>query len=99
MGLEGLLPFIAIAVLQNGRLADKRGLTRVLNAFPGLYPLPELTLSPLFYKSTPVEQHSEAEQDIFDMYMDELLLSGASDLDKEYSEGQRLLKKPDNVFK
>jgi membrane-anchored protein YejM (alkaline phosphatase superfamily) len=51
------------------------------------------------YKSTPVEQHNEAEKDIFDTYMDELLPGRASNPYKEYSEGQRLLKKPDNIFK
>jgi hypothetical protein len=36
VGTEGLLQFIAKAVLQNGRLSDKRNLTGVLNAFLGL---------------------------------------------------------------
>jgi hypothetical protein len=46
MGTEGLLQFLTKAVLQNGRLSDKRNLTGVLNAFLSLYPLPELTLGP-----------------------------------------------------
>jgi hypothetical protein len=47
IGTEGLLQFIAKAVLQNGRFSDKRNLTAILNAFLGLYLLPELTLGPI----------------------------------------------------
>jgi hypothetical protein len=46
MGTEGLLQFIAKAVLQNGRFSDKRNLTGVPNVFLGLYLLPKLTLGP-----------------------------------------------------
>jgi hypothetical protein len=45
MGTEGLLQFIAKAVLQNGRSSDKRNLTGALNTFFSLYLLPELTLA------------------------------------------------------
>ena len=50
------------------------------------------------YKVTPAEQQEEIEKDIFNTYMDNLLPTKASDLYKEYLEGPRLLRKPDNVF-
>jgi hypothetical protein len=48
MGTEraAAIEFIAKEVRQNGRFLDRRNLSGVLNAFLGLYPLPELTLAP-----------------------------------------------------
>jgi hypothetical protein len=51
------------------------------------------------YKIIPADQQEEIEEDIFDTYMENLLPTKASDPYREYSEGPRLLRKPDNVFK
>ena len=51
------------------------------------------------YKIILAEQQEEIEKDIFNTCIDNLLPTKASDPYKEYSEGPRLLRKPDNVFK
>ena len=62
----------------------------------------EKTLRALYnseYKIIPAEQQEEIEKDIFNTYMDNLLPTKASDSYKEHSEGPRLLRKPNNVFR